>query len=718
MRPPFSLLQKQRFVSVGTKLASATMALVLLVTAVVYVALSRHEREGLLRAKELSAHAVTSLFAATSASAVVFDDESAVADDLLLLGRGEDVVYAAIWSVHDGTIGASLGEHRRAGGASLTPERVPARVEIHRFADRVVVWAPVTSREEVVVGVAGVSFSLARENAAIATIEGRTLLVSAGVALGLVLVLGWVSRRAIVGPLAKLVGYAKNLERGDDAELVVHSNDEIGVLATAFRSMAHAIRSREERIRARNADMRLLLDNVHQGFVTIDRGGIMAEECSRIVETWFGPASPGVTFAAHLSTVDADAAELFELGWETILEDLMPLDTVLGQLPRFACKGAQTFELAYLPIMDGEALAKVIVVITDATERMARERAERAHREMLSVLHHALGDRPAFELFFAEASALVAGIESFDGADDGLLRRQLHTLKGNAALFGAESLAAFCHELEDGLAEGGAARLDTASRQELCRRWAEVAELRGHLADDDRVSVDRAEHQAFVDDLRKRGVAGDLVAVAASWTFEPAARRLAALGKQTEQLAKRLGKADVVTTVTAVDIHLPPRRWGPFWSAFAHVIRNVVDHGIETTEERVAAGKSPRARVAFAFARTPSGVVLTVTDDGHGIDWVAVAAKARARGLPSATPADLEEALFADGLSTSDAASITSGRGVGMGAVRAIVRRQGGEVAVRSVPGEGTDVRFAFPLTMLEEEAPAYDRPDALRGAA
>ena len=53
-----------------------------------------------------------------------------------------------------------------------------------------------------------------------------------------------------------------------------------------------------------------------------------------------------------------------------------------------------------------------------------------------------------------------------------------------------------------------------------------------------------------------------------------------------------------------------------------------------------------------------------------------------------------------------------------MGAVRAIVRRQGGEVAVRSVPGEGTDVRFAFPLTMLEEEAPAYDRPDALRGAA
>lgn len=708
---------KRRFVSVGTKLAGASMALVLLVTAAVYVALSRHEREGLLHAKEVAAHAVTRLFAATAASAVVFSDESAVSDVLDVLVRGEDVTFAAVWAVNGNAIGPQLGE-RRQEGLPVVPAHVPSSVELERFQDHVVVWAPIRSREDAVVGVAGIAFSLARENAAIATIERRTLLVSASIALGLVLVLAWVSRRAIVRPLAVLVGYAEKLEQGDSSELGFQSNDEIGVLASAFRSMTHAIRSREERIRARNADMQLVLDNVQQGFMTLDRRGVMAEECSRIVATWFGPASAGTTFAAYLSSVDANAAALFELGWDTILEDMLPLDIVISQLPRSARKGEQTFELAYRPIMEGEVLAKLIVVITDATERVARGRAEQAQREMLAVFRRVLGDRPAFEQFFTEASALVAGIESSDGTDDGLLRRQIHTLKGNAAIFGLESLAAFCHEVEDGLVEGERATLDAASRKELRRRWTEVADLRGQLLGDDRVAVDRAEYQAFVDGLRKRGVAADLVATAASWAFEPAARRLALLAEQTVQLAKRLGKAELITTAMAKDIHLPPRRWAPFWSAFAHVVRNVVDHGVETTEERAAAGKSVRASVAYVLERTPRSVVLSVTDNGRGIDWSAVAAKASARGLPCATSGDLEEALFADGLSTSDTASVTSGRGVGLGAVRAVVRELGGEIAVYSVRGRGTELRFTFPLAMLDEEEATHEHGGLTRGAA
>ena len=714
MHSSLSSTTERRFVSVGTKLAGASMALVLLVTAAVYVALSRHEREGLIHAKEVSAQAVTRLFAATAASAVVFNDESAVSDVLDVLVRGEDVSYAAVWPVTDGGVGTLLGQ-RRQEGEPVVPDHVPTSIELVRSRDRVVVWAPIRSREDVVVGVAGSAFSLARENQAIATIERRTLLVSASIALGLVLVLAWVSRRAIVRPLAKLVGYAEKLEQGADFELEFQSNDEIGLLASAFRSMTRAIRSREERIRARTEDMRLVLDNVQQGFITLDRGGVMAEECSRIVGTWFGPASRGTTFAAYLATIDDNAAAIFDLGWETILEDVLPLDIVISQLPRSARKGEHTFELAYRPIMDGEVLAKLIVVITDATERVARERAEQAQREMLAVFHRIVSDRPAFEQFFAEANALVAAIESSDGADDGLLRRQIHTLKGNAGIFGLESLAAFCHEVEDALADGALASLDAASRQELRRRWTAVAELREQLVGDDRVTVGRAEYEAFVEALAQRGVATDLVTRVTSWAHEPAARRLALLGEQTVELAKRLGKAEVMTTATAKDIYLPPRKWAPFWSAFAHVVRNVVDHGVETTEERIAAGKSERASVAYVIERTARNVILTVTDNGRGIDWDAVAAKASARGLACTTSRDLEEALFTDGLSTSDQASVTSGRGVGMGAVRAVVRSLSGEVAVYSVRGKGTELRFTFPLGMLEEDAQVAQ--DA-RGAA
>lgn len=690
------------------------MALVLFVTAAVYVALSRHEREGLLHAKEVSAQAVTRLFAATAASAVVFNDESAVSDVLDVLVRGEDVTFAAVWPVNDGAVGTRLGERRLAGGP-IVPDHVRTSVELDRFEDRVVVWAPIRSREDTVVGVAGVAFSLARENTAIASIERRTLLVSASIALGLVLVLAWVSRRAIVRPLAELVGYAEKLEQGAEVELEFQSDDEIGVLASAFRSMTRAIRSREERIRARTEDMRLLLDNVQQGFITLDRSGAMAEECSRVVGTWFGPASPGTTFGAYLAAIDENASDIFELGWETILEDVLPLDIVISQLPRSARRGVQTFELAYHPIMEGEALAKLIVVITDATERLARERAEQAQREMLAVFQRVVTDRAAFEQFFTEASGLVAAIESSDGADEGLLRRQIHTLKGNAGIFGLESLAAFCHQLEDALAEGSLASLDIPSRRELRRRWTAVAELRSQLLGDDRVSVGRAEYDAFVQTLGQRGIASDLVARVTSWAHEPAGRRLALLGEQTVELARRLGKAEVTATATAKDIHLPPRKWAPFWSAFAHVVRNVVDHGVETTEERKAAGKPARASVAYVIERTPRNVVLTVADNGRGIDWEAVAAKARARGLASATQRDLEEALFTDGLSTSNQASVISGRGVGLGAVRAVVRSLSGEIAIYSVRGRGTELRFTFPLAMLEEDAQVLQ---PARGAA
>jgi chemotaxis protein histidine kinase CheA len=93
-------------------------------------------------------------------------------------------------------------------------------------------------------------------------------------------------------------------------------------------------------------------------------------------------------------------------------------------------------------------------------------------------------------------------------------------------------------------------------------------------------------------------------------------------------------------------------------------------------------------------------------DDGAGVDWDAVAARAAAKGLPHDSPRDLVEALFADGLSTRDEASLTSGRGTGMGALRASVRELGGAVEVTSTRGQGTVLTFRFP----REKQPRLDQ--------
>src|SRR5262249_25429425 len=98
-----------------------------------------------------------------------------------------------------------------------------------------------------------------------------------------------------------------------------------------------------------------------------------------------------------------------------------------------------------------------------------------------------------------------------------------------------------------------------------------------------------------------------------------------------------------------------------------------------------------------------------VADDGRGIAWDKIRERAASLGLPHATSADLEEALYADKVSTHATATETSGRGVGMGAVRDAVRACGGTIAVETAPGRGTTLRFGFPAAMLE--TPSAGRP-------
>jgi two-component system chemotaxis sensor kinase CheA len=383
---------------------------------------------------------------------------------------------------------------------------------------------------------------------------------------------------------------------------------------------------------------------------------------------------------------------------------VLPLALSLDQLPRIVQKGGQTFELAYRPILRGEQLDKTIVVITDITERMERERAEQAQREMMSIFHHILSDRLALEEFFSEATSLVDAIVSSNGADHGLMARNVHTLKGNCGLFGIESVARFCHDLEDRMKESPEP-IGYKEKEALRALWNKALEVRSMLARNEGfVELDRDEYETFQEELKRRVDHASLTQIVASWRFEPASKRIALLGDQVQRLASRLGRTKVTIVSEATALRLPPRRWGPFWSAFAHVIRNAVDHGIETPEERSLAGKPDHATVTLGVAREGQYAVVTIRDDGRGIDWDKIANKAMERGLPHETKADLEEALFTDGVTSRDDVTDTSGRGVGLGAVRALVRQLGGRIEIESKRGVGTTFRFTMPQSMLTED--------------
>jgi len=697
---------------VGTKLAGSTIVLIVAVTAGVYLTLSRSQRENLLQSKEMSASAVTRLFVDSCAAGVVFGDDTAINDELATLGRNDDVEYAAVWSADGlGRVNRRFGELRRRGDVAPLAQ-APDTARLAREPTRVVISSPIHDRQGALVGATVVAFSLARENAAITTIERTTLLVSTAVAMGLVLLLMIMARVVVVGPLGKLVAAARELEHGGKGEVDIRTTDEVGQLAFAFRQMGGAIRVREQRIGARNRDMRLVLDNVGQGFVTLDATGTMSQERSRVIDEWFGEVDAGAKLWDYLATVDVSVAQWFQVGWDAIGEDVLPLALCLDQLPKLVKKDDRSYELAYRPIVEDDRLTKLIVVITDITSRIERERAEQAQWEMMSVFRRVLSDRAALDDFFAETSKLVRTILDAPGGDDADLRRQIHTVKGNTALFGIQSVATFCHQLEEKLAEAasGSEALSQADKDALGVLWERAVAMHAQLTEGGtagRVELEDREYDAFLNELRARASHDALLAMAGSWRFEPVSKRLAVISEQIRALANRLGRAPVDVICAPTSLRLPPARWAGFWSAFAHVVRNTVDHGVETAAQREAAGKPARALVKLSVRRDGQRVVVSISDDGPGIDWGTVAARAREAGLPHATRADLEAALFFDGITTRRESTATSGRGVGLGALREVVRALGGDSKVDTASAGGTVFHFALPETMLADAAPA-----------
>lgn len=135
-----------------------------------------------------------------------------------------------------------------------------------------------------------------------------------------------------------------------------------------------------------------------------------------------------------------------------------------------------------------------------------------------------------------------------------------------------------------------------------------------------------------------------------------------------------------------------------------HLIRNAVDHGIESPEERRAAGKDPEGTLTLSAEQKAGRIIIRIADDGRGIDRDRVLAKAISQGLvaPEAqlTDDDINQLIFAPGFSTAAQVSNISGRGVGMDVVKQNVKELGGRITIESVPGKGTTFSLALPLTL------------------
>ncbi|VVD59070.1 chemotaxis protein CheA [Pandoraea iniqua] len=167
-------------------------------------------------------------------------------------------------------------------------------------------------------------------------------------------------------------------------------------------------------------------------------------------------------------------------------------------------------------------------------------------------------------------------------------------------------------------------------------------------------------------------------------------------------LATKLGKQIELVTfgqATELDKSLIERIIDPL----THLVRNSLDHGIETSEARLASGKDPVGQLVLSAAHQGGNIVIEVSDDGAGLRREKILAKAQQQGMNvSDSMADEEvwQLIFAPGFSTAEAVTDVSGRGVGMDVVKRNIQQMGGHVEILSTRGKGTTIRIVLPLTL------------------
>jgi two-component system chemotaxis sensor kinase CheA len=380
-----------------------------------------------------------------------------------------------------------------------------------------------------------------------------------------------------------------------------------------------------------------------------------------------------------------------------------------------------------------------ILVVHASFELMAfdaglRELTEalRCEGEVLSTLP-APGESPEseirFSLLFAcdlEAAALAARLRidparvttAWAGAPAAEARQTHPEAEEIPAEAPAVASAAPAHDEGDGAGSAGAGeslqsfsdtvRVDIHKLDELMNLVGELAIQRGAVGEiasrllaepgTARAGAELAKvHKALERKLR------ELQAGVLEVRMVPLRQVFEKLSRVVRRLRRETGK-NVHLDLRGADTELDKLIVEELIDPLMHIVRNAIDHAIESPAERAAAGKPPEGSIRIAGAQRGSHVVIEVSDDGRGIDEARVRAAAEARGLiepgQTLTRAETLSLLFAPGLSTADRVSETSGRGVGLDVVKANLTALGGMVDVASLPGQGATFTLTLPITL------------------
>jgi ligand-binding sensor domain-containing protein/HPt (histidine-containing phosphotransfer) domain-containing protein len=522
-----------------------------------------------------------------------------------------------------------------------------------------------------------------------------------------------------------------------------------GAVTAAVRLRLRAMRKRnellEEMVAEKTQEMKDILDNIEQGLFTVDLEGKVNPD--------FAASTNGILRVDNVAS--HSVGDLFRMdetqrrAWGTWLEvvrkehasmkwkklaRLAPVQLLSLQEPN----GTRFVQVGYQKMFDRQKhFRKLMILAQDVTESKRNEKRmeeenKRHEAKVKAILGIVKNSRTIAEFLEDLEARLRSIVELMGAAAPGkpvaadklsAMVKEAHTIKGTSGSLGFEALAQAAHEAETILAgfRGSNREVTPEESARLSGCLGPMAEameeLRGLAAlligyggsplaavPLERIGEIRDLCDAVGDGSGKEGVEAlaRLKKLCRSIDYAPLAELAENYGRMLDRIGSRLGKKVSFRAVPG-DLEISPKLFLELNEPLIHLLRNAVDHGLETEAERMRLGKPVPGTIELKLEIGDGKLVVSVSDDGAGIDAAKVIRKAVALGVVTAEQAaamdEKEKAalIFSEGLSTRDRVDEISGRGVGMEAAAAWAKREGGRIEVESQPGRGTLIRMIIP---------------------
>jgi HPt (histidine-containing phosphotransfer) domain-containing protein/PAS domain-containing protein len=516
------------------------------------------------------------------------------------------------------------------------------------------------------------------------------------------------------------------------------------------------VATRTAALREKTNDIQAMLQNMPQGVLTVMAGGKVHHEYSAYLEQIFEARNLAGQDATMLlfgkSSLGSDGRSQIDAAIASVIgEDHMNYDFNSHLLATetdltLADGRVKSLEMSWSPICnEQDQVDRVMVCVRDVTElkRLAAEAAgQKRELELIGEILRVSQEK--FVSFVDSAKSFIVEnrqvIEAQTGRDAeavNLLFRNMHTIKGNARTYALLKLTNAVHEAEmayDVLRKDADAVWDATALLEqldgveaLVDEYAKVNDYtlgrkgpgrRGQI--EKFLMVDKEQlnttlgslESADRSDLASLGAVVDQVQrTLRRLGAEPLPEVLSGVVESLPSLARELGKEPPQVVIDDQGLLVKSQLSSLIRNLFTHLLRNAVDHGLETADERQAVGKPAIGRIDLKASVEEGRFVLALSDDGRGLALAKIRQRALERSLiddkQALTDQQVADLIFLPGFSTAEVVTEVSGRGVGMDAVRDFLSRESGDIQLRfsSVTDAGAQYRAVEFLIRLPAAA-------------